>query len=101
MHPVQTEMVTLLEDSLHRTPEEQQKWESLKKEFAEVLNNKALPAGKPPAGRPVHRIELVEGAAPSFIPRYRRPPQHGGRGQHPSDNSGTTDLHTFLHESPN
>ena len=24
----------------------------------------------------MHPIELVEGAAPSFVPRYRRPPQH-------------------------
>ena len=24
----------------------------------------------------MHRIELLEGAAPSFVPRYRRPPQH-------------------------
>ena len=47
----------LLEDSLHLTPEEQQKWESLKKEFADVLNNNELPAGRPPAGRLMHRIE--------------------------------------------
>ena len=65
-----------MEDSLHLTPEEQQKWESLKKEFADVLHNNELPAGRPPAGHPMHRIELVEGAAPSFVQRYRRPPQH-------------------------
>ena len=34
-----------LEDSLHLTPEEQQKWESLKEEFAEVLNSNGIPAG--------------------------------------------------------
>ena len=66
----------LLEDSLHLTPEEKQKWASLKQEFADVLNTNELPAGRSPAGRPMHRIELVEGAAPSFVPRYRRPPQH-------------------------
>ena len=50
--------------------------ESLKEEFADVLNNNELPAGRPPAGRPMRRMELVEGAAPSFVPRYRGPPQH-------------------------
>ena len=62
----------LLEDPLHLAPEEQQKWKSLKEEFADVLNNNELPAGRPPAGRSIRCIERVEGAAPSFVPWYRR-----------------------------
>ncbi|CDJ34228.1 uncharacterized protein EMH_0019310 [Eimeria mitis] len=31
-------------------------------------------AGRPPAGRSVHRIKLIPGSAPSFVPRYRRAP---------------------------
>ena len=41
-----------------------------------MLNNNELPAGRPPAGRPAHRIDLIPGAAPSYVPRYRKPPQH-------------------------
>ena len=66
----------LLDDSLHLTPEAQQKWESLKKEFADVLNNNEFPAGRPPVQRPKRRMELVEGAAPNFVRSYRGPAQH-------------------------
>ena len=64
----------VLGESIQLTPEERQKWAKLKEEFSDVLNNKELPAGRPPAGRSMHRIELIPGSAPSFVPRYRRPP---------------------------
>ncbi|CDJ36344.1 uncharacterized protein EMH_0079970 [Eimeria mitis] len=61
-------------EQLKPNPEERQNWAKLKKEFSVVLNNKELPAGRAPAGRPMHRIELTSGSATSFVPRYRRPP---------------------------
>ncbi|CDJ28180.1 uncharacterized protein EMH_0099790 [Eimeria mitis] len=64
----------VLGESIQLTPEERQKWAKLKEEFSDVPNNKELPAGRPPAGRSMHRIELIRGSAPSFVPRYRRPP---------------------------
>ena len=65
----------ILADSLELSAEEQQKWAALKADFAGMLNNNKLPAGRPPASRAQHRIELVPGSAPSFAPRYRRPPE--------------------------
>ena len=67
--------VPLLTGSVVLSTEEQQKWAALKAEFADMLNNNELPAGRPPAGRTQHRIELVPGSAPCFAPRYRRPPE--------------------------
>ena len=55
--------------------EEQQKWELLNHEFGDVVGNNEFPVGGPPAGRPIHRIELVPGAAPSFVSRQRGPLQ--------------------------
>lgn len=55
---------------------EQLKWGSLNQKFADVLNSNERPADRPPAGRQMHRIELIEGAAPRFAPRYRTPLQH-------------------------
>ncbi|CDJ31273.1 uncharacterized protein EMH_0065470 [Eimeria mitis] len=51
----------VLGESIQLTPEERQKWAKLKEEFSDVLNNKELPAGRPPAGRSMHRIELIIG----------------------------------------
>lgn len=65
----------ILSESIQLGIEEQQKWDAIKKEFADVLNNNELPAGRPPAERPAHRIDLIPGAAPSYVPRYRKPPQ--------------------------
>ena len=69
------EKAAILTDSVVLSTEEQQKWAALKAEFADILNNSELPAGGPPAGRTSHRIELVPGSAPSYAPRYRRPPK--------------------------
>ena len=66
----------ILTESIQLGSEEQQKWAAIKEEFADVLNNNELPAGRPPAERPAHRIDLIPGAAPSYVPRYRKPPQH-------------------------
>ena len=68
--------LAILEDSIKLSAADQREWAALKEEFADVLNNNELPAGNPPASRTAHRIELVPGSAPSFAPRYRRPPQH-------------------------
>lgn len=54
--------------------EQQECWEALREQFKDVLNNKELPAGRPPASRPKHHIQLIPGSAPSYAPRYRRPP---------------------------
>jgi len=57
------------------TADEQKAWDQLQDEFKTVLNNNELPAGRPPAGRLQHHIELKPGSVSSFAPRYRRPPQ--------------------------
>lgn len=62
-------------DSLQCTPEEQQKWQPIKQQFANALNNGALPTGQLSVRRPLRLIQLVLGATPSFVPRYRRAPQ--------------------------
>ena len=65
----------LLSESIQLGYVEQQNWDAIKEEFADVLKNNELPAGRPPAGRTAHRIDLIPGAAPSYVPRYRKPPQ--------------------------
>ncbi|CDJ34745.1 Gypsy/Ty-3 retroelement polyprotein, related [Eimeria mitis] len=64
----------VLGESVQLTPAERHKWAKLKEELLDVLNNKELQAGMPPAGRSMHPIELIPGSAPRFIPRYRRTP---------------------------
>jgi len=63
-----------LSDAASLSPGEQATWGALQAEYIDVLNNEELPAGRPPTDRPTHRIDLVPGAAPSYAPRYRRPP---------------------------
>ena len=65
----------VVRDSLQRTPDERQKWELLKREFRDVLSNTELPTDRPPTGSLVYRVELVPGAAPSFVSRYRENPE--------------------------
>ena len=65
----------ILSEVIELGPVKQQKWDAMKEEFADVLNNNKLPAGRPPAERPAHRIDLIPGAAPSYVPRYRKPPE--------------------------
>ncbi|CDJ29277.1 uncharacterized protein EMH_0003480 [Eimeria mitis] len=61
----------VLGEWIQLTPEERQKWTKLNEESSDVLNKKGLMAGRPPAGRSLHRIKLP-GSAPSFVPRDRR-----------------------------
>jgi len=63
-----------LDDPIQLTAEEQKRWGKLRTKYSEVLNNMELPAGRPPAARSSHRIELKPGAEPTYAPRYRRPP---------------------------
>ena len=59
---------------LQLTSKEQQKRELLNQQFGHMRSNNEFPAGRSSDGRPMHYIELVAGAAPSLVPRYRRPP---------------------------
>ena len=58
-------MVLRRHDSSQLTPEEQQKRAQLKQALSDVLNNKEIPPGRQPAGRPIHRIKLIPRTAPS------------------------------------
>ena len=48
---------------------------SLKEMAEEDVSNIELPAGRPRAWHAMHPVKLVDGAAPGFVPSYRRP-QH-------------------------
>lgn len=64
-----------LGDFLQLTPEVQQEWEAMQRDYVDILNNNELSAGRPPADRPMHRIHTLADAAPSFAPLYRRTPK--------------------------
>ena len=74
-------------DSLQLTSEEQQELEQVKYEFGDVVTNSVPPAGRSSAWRQMHRIELVPVAAPSFVPRYWKPPNRGGKVRNKRTNS--------------
>ena len=57
-----------MEDSALLSPGEQQKWETLDQKFGDELSINGLPAGRPRSGHPMHLIQFVSGAAPSFAP---------------------------------
>ncbi|CDJ29776.1 uncharacterized protein EMH_0052600 [Eimeria mitis] len=73
--PRRNGLVKILEEFDQLNTEAQKKLEKLEGEFSDVLNNKELPACRPPAGFSMHPIELIPGAAQ----RYRRPPTSKGK----------------------
>ena len=67
--------VSIMEDSVQLGPRNTRNWNSSCRSSTKLSSINELPPGRPPADRPIHRVKRVPREAPSFIPRYRRPPQ--------------------------